>query len=154
MEVEGRKFVFVSTVKPKLEPDGSIWTHEPQARYAKAASSKHHAYGNGAFCKFILPGATDDKGVYLMVSENQIMYVGETVELKRRFNAGYGNISPRNCFVGGQPTNCRINKLILNLLLDDQQVEIWFCACEDHVKLERRLKVSISPPWNREGKPY
>jgi hypothetical protein len=32
-------------------------------------------------------------------------YVGECRDLVKRFNSGYGQISPRNCFVGGRRTN-------------------------------------------------
>ena len=35
-----------------------------------------------------------------------------------RYNNGYGRISPRNCFQGGQSTNCRVNNLIFPTGLD------------------------------------
>ena len=38
--------------------------------------------------------------------------MGECANLSVRFNAGYGNISPKNCFKGGQETNCRLNNLL------------------------------------------
>lgn len=35
-------------------------------------------------------------------------YIGETDNLEKQFRQGYGNISPRNCFKGGQSTNYKM----------------------------------------------
>ena len=50
-----------------------------------------------------------------LVRDGQIIYIGETAGLRQRFNMGYGNISPRNCYVGGQSTNCKMNKIVPKL---------------------------------------
>ena len=68
--------------------------------------------GKGAFCRFVID-AEDVPGVYLWLVDDEIIYIGETKNLRKRFNTGYGNISPRNCYLGGQSTNCKMNKVVL-----------------------------------------
>ena len=151
MEIEGRKFNLVSAVNPKRDPDGSIWTHEPQARYAKAATSKLHAYGDGAFCKYRFDDAPVGSGVYVIVQHRKVVNVGQADNLKRRLNQELGHITPSSCFEHGQPTNCRINKKILELLQSGEEVEVWFCPCVDQLELKNKVQASLAPPWNRRG---
>ena len=49
--------------------------------------------------------------------DGDLRYVGECANLSARFNVGYGNISPKNCFSGGQETNCRLNNLLYEAVL-------------------------------------
>lgn len=72
-------------------------------------------YGKGSFCKFKIDKYLKEKGLYCFAIDDKIVYIGRCVNtFAQRINAGYGNISPRNCFKGGQPTNCRINSRICN----------------------------------------
>lgn len=74
---------------------------------------------NIEFCEFKLENLSNSEnlfsGVYLWVVDNEIKYVGETIDMKKRFNNGYGHISPRNIFKGGQSTNCKMNKFALKM---------------------------------------
>ena len=78
-------------------------------------------------------------------------YVGKAVHLRKRFELGYGNISPKNCFVGGQQTNCRLNKLILEAALKSQTIELFTTTCTDHDVLEMALISQLRPAWNLAG---
>lgn len=71
-----------------------------------------HKYGNQLFCKFKMSEKINKKGIYIFVFDNEVKYLGECINLYSRINNGYGNISPRNCYVGGQMTNCKINGII------------------------------------------
>ncbi len=66
---------------------------------------------------------------------------------------GYGHISPRACFKGGQDTNCRINNLILQGVNISLDLDLWFRLIEgdvlDRVSIERELIATLHPPWNR-----
>lgn len=77
------------------------------------------------------------------------MYVGECKNLTARFNTGYGQISPRNCFVGGQETNCRINKLILSEAVQGHGVRLWFMQTAAYKTIEMELRSIRRLPWNR-----
>jgi len=106
---------FQTVCEIKLDHDeaGKILISRPQAKYKKASSAKLHRYGNGEFCRFRIPKIWNVSGVYAIIVDSRLTYIGECEDLSFRFNTGYGQISPRNCYIGGQQTNCRINKLIL-----------------------------------------
>jgi hypothetical protein len=62
---------------------------------------------------------------------------------------GYGNISPRNCFKGGQETNCRINNLIYETAKEGVSISLWFLNTQDHKSVEGELLMDKGPDWNR-----
>ena len=120
----------------------------PQPEYKNKKALPLHEYGEGAFCKFsvCLP---ENSGVYLMVVDKIIVYIGETYNLRERFNNGYGNISPRNCYKGGQSTNCRINKNVLTLCKEGKKVRIYVYITDERKHVERKLISLVNPPWNK-----
>jgi hypothetical protein len=64
------------------------------------------------FCKFTVPRRYQTSGAYALTADGELRYIGERANLAARFNAGYGNISPKNCYRGGQETNCHLNNLL------------------------------------------
>jgi hypothetical protein len=147
MILQERRFEMVGSVHPARRADGTISRYRPQSRYTQADTKPLHQYGDGDFCTFRFPDAPQEPGVYAMYIGDKMMYVGEAKCLKQRLYA-YGQISPRNCFVGGRQTNCRINKLILEAMQKGQDVQVWFHACDDRKQLEADLKDAFRPPWN------
>ena len=112
------------------------------------ASLPLNRYGKGPFCKFIIPRNIECCGVYALVVNGKVEYIGECAGLSSRFNRGYGNISPRNCFVGGQETNCRINNLVLQQIKAGLDVSVWFLATHEYKSVERELRESLPLSWN------
>ena len=47
-------------------------------------------------------------------------------------NIGYGKISPRNCYAGGQSTNCKMNKIVLELFQQGKRVDLFFHKTENY----------------------
>lgn len=142
-------FHFVCVIEPERNVDGTIREHMPQTRYNNVAGWALHQYGGGPFCKFKIPRNLNCSGVYALCVDREIRYIGECEKLSQRFNAGYGNISPRNCFKGGQQTNCRINNLVFQEIKRGVPISLWFLAIEDYKLLERRFRDSLSLGWNR-----
>ncbi len=108
-------------------------------------------YGDGEFCKFCIHVSKGMSGVYILTIgvDNKVKYIGEYVDLLSRFNNGYGTISPRNCYEGGQPTNCRINKKILESIQSGQKVKLWYHPAKDErKKIEASLIQNLKPEWN------
>ena len=65
------------------------------------------------FSKIKVSQYFDDKGIYCFIVSNKIKYVGRCSDnFRKRINQGYGKINPKNCFIDGQSTNCRLNSLI------------------------------------------
>ena len=142
-------FSHVCTIEADLDAEGQLITHMPQDRYAKAAITPLNRYGNGPFVKFSIPRHHRDSGVYVLTLDRQLRYVGEAADLSARYNAGYGNISPKNCYAGGQQTNCRLNNLIYQALSDGSVIDLWFHPTSDYKALELQLRRELAPEWNR-----
>jgi hypothetical protein len=149
-EVKGIPFQYICEIIPELDADGIPIEYMPQSRYKNSTNIPLHEYGYGPFCRFKIPNKYNGKmGVYITLVDSDIKYVGECEDLGTRFNMGYGNISPRNCYVGGQPTNCRINSLILEMYKRGSQIELLFYETRDRFNIERTLINELNPEWNR-----
>lgn len=139
----------VCDIEPLRGTDGSLRQHMPQERYKNARNLPLNRYGSGPFCKFTIPSRFQVSGVYVLTLDGAPQYVGECANLSARFNAGYGNISPKNCFKGGQETNCRLNSLLYTALLAGQRISLWFFRTADYKSLELTLRGTLRLTWNR-----
>lgn len=110
----------------------------PELRYAKKAVVKLLPNGGGPYCKFQVPGLPSTSGVYAFFVRGALQYVGKAEVLKRRLYH-YGNISPKNCYVGGRVTNIRLNKLVREALFAGDDVEIFIYETTDFSVLEDRM---------------
>ena len=149
LTIRQHRFAYVCRIIPVRNEDGSVKEFLPQDRYNNRKGLPLNRYGEGPYCKFKIPNDRNYGGVYAILVDGDIKYIGECQNLSSRFNSGYGNISPRNCFVGGQETNCRINNLILGSVNDNQLVSMWFLRTEDYNQVEQELRDVLEPKWNR-----
>jgi hypothetical protein len=76
------------------------------------------------------------------------MYVGECQYLAHRFNDGHGSTQPRNCYEGGQATNCKMNNKVLQETRAGCTPVLWFFETDDRHRIEDGLIVELQPPWN------
>ena len=125
----------------------------PQNRYSNPRGLPLHPYGSGTFCEFRIPRGRRSQGMYVLTKDGEMTYIGECENLSNRHNAGYGQISPRNCYKGGQETNCRINRLIAEATQSGHVVELWFhptlgLSRSARRSVERQLRDRCNPPWN------
>lgn len=141
----GHTFSFVQELIPECDGDGKIKEYQPQGNYQK--DKPLNAHGSGSFCRFTIH-AGNWPGVYLWVVDGEIIYIGETTGLARRFNTGYGVIEPVNCYVGGQSTNCKMNKVVLEQARKGQYVKLYFYETEDYKAVERELLGAIKTKYN------
>lgn len=128
--------------------NGSL-IHYPQLRFNNI---KHYPYLTGVdsstgFCRF-KPDLPKGPGVYLWVVDGDIIYIGEAVDLRSRFNSGYGNISPRNCFKGGQSTNVKMNRVALKLYQEGKTIDIYILQTNKHKEVELYLLNRINTYYN------
>jgi hypothetical protein len=150
MKVGIYEFNHVCDLEPIRDGNGSVLPLQPMGRYQNTRGLPLNRYGKGPFCKFRIPNEYRMSGVYglLVDEEASFRYVGECVHLSNRFNAGYGNISPRNCFKGGQETNCRLNNLIFETAQSGRRVSLWLCRTADHKTVEGALFGTLRLAWN------
>ena len=72
-------------------------------------------YGDNLFCEFSISECQNDKGVYCYIVNDSIVYVGRSKKpFGKRFK-DYGRITPYNCLIDGQATNCNINSKVNEL---------------------------------------
>lgn len=145
------EFEFVGPISPDRNDLGVAEKH-PQDRYTKSVLPLNK-YGAGPFCSFKVAKGYRKAGVYLIQVDKIIVYVGECQNLAARYGSGYGVISPRNCFKGGQETNCRINNLIFAAAQKGAVLNLWFREVEggkaERLAIEHRLVSALRPAWNR-----
>jgi len=143
----GYEFNFIQELLPECDTEGNVIRYYPQNDYNNKKSLSLSDHGKGAFCRFSI-NAGDWPGVYIWVVEGQIIYIGETAGLRQRFNTGYGNISPRNCYIGGQTTNCKMNKVVLCSYEQGKVVRLYFYKTSDYKRVELELLRKINTPYN------
>lgn len=152
LKIDQYEFKYVCNITPKTDNNGNIIEYSPQELYTKKQNVELHEYGKGPFCKFKIPNCWAGKeGVYCIYSDDQLVYVGECVDLSKRFNIGYGNIAPRNCFKGGQSTNCKVNNFILNEIKQGRTIKLYFLETKERYKVEKELIEKFHPPWNSQS---
>ena len=143
------RFVEISAVKPQTGSDGAPIQCMPQNRYSKAGGVPLNRHGAGPFCRLKLRGLPSTSGVYALTANEELKYIGIAQNLSERWGPqGYGIISPRNCYVGGQSTNCKINNRILISSLEGAQLYLWFCESSAPKPIEAQLIGVLSPAWN------
>ena len=155
MRILDWEFDRVGRIMPLQTATGKVVEYRPQDRFANLDGLRVHQHGSGPFCRFALPeGSIRGVGVYAFVVDGEIVYIGECEDLRGRINTGYGHISPRNCFVGGQSTNCRVNNLVYNACSAGKLIDLFFHPTRERFGVEDALIARLSPPWNRQrGRP-
>jgi hypothetical protein len=142
-------FMHVGTIVLERTPEGAVSEFMPQARYAKASTTRLNPHGGGPFCRFRIPGAQHRAGVYVLTVADDVMYVGETQDLAHRWGLSqYGSIQPKNCYVGGQSTNCKINARILTSTKASKLLDLFFFESNDRHAIQDWLIENLHPPWN------
>jgi len=147
-------FISICEIKPLIDKYGRIIEYQPDREYKNADDKKLNKYGKGPFCKFQIPNGINKAGVYILKIDDEVKYVGECENLSSRYNIGYGQISPRNCYVGGQSTNCKINSYILQEVKNGSKVYLLFYETENRFEVERSLIKKYEPEWNATSGKY
>ncbi len=140
-------FVHVTTINPARNIDNSIKTFKPEKKYLE--TKELNKYGTGPFCRFSIPVKwSGAMGVYALFFDEKLLYIGQCIDLAKRYNQGYGQISPRACFKGGQSTNCKINKIILESIQEDIEVNLFFLETSLYEQIESDLINYYNPKYN------
>ena len=133
-----------------LRDKNGCYVRFPQRRFDNKAKNYPYLAGIDYFTEFchFKPNLPKESGVYLWVVNDEIIYIGEAKDLRSRFNNGYGNVSPRNCFKGGQSTNVKMNRVALSYFKDRQTIEIYVFETGEHEEIELYLLNRIDTPYN------
>ena len=150
-----------NSLRKRIEKDYLDWLDKPLVEFMNFLFEKNdpfykdflHKFGTKKFCKFELTDNSvfQQHGLYLYFMKGEIKYIGRCLDnFKERFNPGYGTITAKNCYKGGQSTNLHINSL-MNRWGDSVKI----CLCPlvvpaDEIKcLETKMIAKVDPEWNR-----
>ena len=108
-------------------------------------------YGDLRYSTFSLATSEFESatGVYAYFNGNILRYIGRCRDsMKKRVNQGYGKIHPKNCYLDGQATNCRLNALISKT---SEAISLRMCRIEGSSEIEHVESSLIQrhkPYWN------
>lgn len=149
--LEGEGLAYVGPITIERDSSGVPVEYLPQERYENRDGLRLNRHGKGPFCRFDIPKLVEDAGVYSITVDNSVVYIGECQNFRERYGPrGYGVIHPRNCFDGGQPTNCKINARVLEATLRGSIPVLWFVseAATSRKHVEAELIARYLPSWN------
>ena len=141
--IAGKEFRHLGFICLELGTDEQPILDDPQKEIPQ---KDLHPKLIGPFCRLQLPTLPRDAGIYVVVVCGIPVYVGIAKDLAKRWN-GYRKITPSNCKRNGQPTNCRVNHLILKARQHGQEVELLFCK---YTTLEDLVIEELDPDWNEQ----
>ncbi len=142
-------FVHAAVIEPDRGADGALLEFMPQSRYERAKTTQLNRYGAGPFCRFAVKNLPPASGVYALAIDAVVAYIGIANDLAQRWGPqGYVTISPRNCYVGGQSTNCKVNSSILRAARDGRRIDLWIHETSEAEPVEARLIHELDPAWN------
>lgn len=131
----GRLFV-------EREADGSVLTHTPLAGMA-AVEQRYPAWARGPFGRIEpeheLP---DAPGVYALVTQGTVRYVGPSTDLARTFDqrSGLGDISRREAQNPRREEHCRLNRLITSEGEAGRTVDLYVLVVDVPGRLARLVR--------------
>jgi hypothetical protein len=124
----GHKFWLVGSLDLQRTATGELFEYFPEL----PNNVRGNRHAEGPFCKFGLPAALNAEGVYAVVVDDDLKYIGECVGLAARFGpGGYGLITQRNLHHDGQSTNSKLNSRILAAAKSGAIALVWFHSTTD-----------------------
>lgn len=147
------EFICAGEILPDKVND-AIYGYNPKSQYTKKQFPLN-PYGDWTFCRFSMPNLPSAPGVYAVFinNEEKPVYIGRAADLKVRWgHSNYGAIYPRNCYKGGQSTNCKINGHIYNSTSTGDQVWLYLLITGEYKKIEKELIREYQPRWNTQLK--
>ncbi|WP_052111409.1 GIY-YIG nuclease family protein [Pontibacillus yanchengensis] len=147
IQIDRLFFEYITNIQPETNEAGRVMEFKPQEMYDNEVDRLLHGYGEGPFCAFSIPHVNLE-GVYVLLVNDRVYYVGECKDLDDQFNNGYGSISPEYCFIGGQPTSCRINAQLLQKLYQGADIKLLFHHTNNRKQIKEFIIERYKPEWN------
>ena len=145
----GMTFRLAGEVAPRADATGTVVDEHPAQRYDNVDGLRLNRHGAGPFTSLAPPPLPTTAGGYVLTCDDEPVYTGIADDLRRRWgSSGYAKIQPRNCFVGGQSTNCKVNAAILREWRAGRRFLLWVREGLDGHAEERVLISALRPRWN------
>ena len=137
--LERKVLAYAGRLLVERDMDGQVFEHSPLAGMA-AVEQRYPAWALGPFGRIEPERHLPERpGVFALVEQGAVRYVGSSRDLARTFGArhGLGHISRRDCQLSQREERCRLNRLITASGRAGRVVDLYLL-----VTSERR-----SPPW-------
>jgi len=148
----------IHEVTPILDPNGAILEHSPAADYDVPPEELNRS-GAGPFCAFRVVQNHGPSGIFAIAVDNSCVYIGKSSNPIVKRISDIGNISLSSIRKkGGQPSQCRLNHLILEALKNGSSVTFWHCAPPNRHYPPQKEKLILPDPgerpeWNQRKPP-
>ncbi|CUJ88563.1 endonuclease II [Ruegeria denitrificans] len=121
----------------------------PQDRFANPKGYALAPDYDVFYCSFKV-NAPKASGIYWILVNDVVVYIGRAKNLHNRLSVQYGTVSPRHPYKDGQLQKCRTNAKINSILSNGGQVSFRWKACVDYFEQEHALLKSpeTRPAWN------
>ena len=147
--INGYTFNYICEINPQKDEFDKIKTYNPREKYNNQKNLALNEYGDSDFCIFDVETDITNSGVYVLFFGEELVYIGQAKNFKKRWSrTNYGSISPRNCFVGGQSTNCHINSAICAQSKKGTHIYLFFYSTKKYDEVERELIDKLTPELN------
>lgn len=143
------EFEKICSIEPEREASGDVRVDYAHLRFSNPQDLPLNRFGGGPFCRFSLSTPDTRAGVYAFVVAGKLQYVGQCQSLTEHINSGYGSIAPRDCFIGRQSTNCRVNREVCRASISGESIELFFLETSQRFAVEEAIISLLRPPWNR-----
>ena len=145
LDNEKYEFLYVQDLVPLCcDKNLNVYDHKD----SEYTDRKKNAFGERDYCSFKIDYPQKVSGVYLWVVDDEIIYIGETDDLVKRFNSGYGKITPYNCTTKGQITNCKMNGVVLDYFCQNKVIHLYFLPTTNYKQVELKLLSNIRTKYN------
>ena len=126
-------FIYIGTIKPKCdEKNNCILTN----------------INNTDYCNFSV-SFPEKEGIYLWVLDNQIEYIGNSININHQFNFRFGTITSRNCEKDGQSTNRNLNNAVYKEYQNGKLFAIYFCEIINSKKEKSLILKKYKTKYNK-----
>ena len=108
-------------------------------------------YGDLQYSTFRIatPKFESKTGVYAYFEDKILRYIGRCKNsMKKRVNQGHGKIYPKNCYLDGQRTDCRLNAKITEIS-ESIMLRLWVIENKSEIeRVEASMIREYEPAWN------
>lgn len=147
------QFQYLADLLPDGDPSGRTDRYTAHDKYRNDSGLALNPEGVGPFCRLRVRHAPKAAGVFALLCEGSVVYLGATDDLYHTINLELGLIAPRACYERGDENACRVNNRVLTAHEHGSTVSLWFHLSVAGSLLLRRLLAEMAaegrqPSWN------
>ncbi|MFC0524501.1 hypothetical protein ACFFGV_13075 [Pontibacillus salicampi] len=145
--IEKLPFEFVSMIEPDKTASGRVLEYIPENPFQEEEERVNYPFAGGPFCSFSIP-TYEENGIYLLLVNERINYVGKCSHLSHLFNNGFGSIVLERSYIMNNLELCRINYKMLQAFFKGGSITLLFAQTAEDRNWTTFLAKRFLPEWN------